>query len=140
MPDFTEKQAEEEFEKYSRDVTEDDVSGVLDKEEAILDKITGPLKKFGQNIKLLFSLIKDYKSGAYRAMPWTTIAAVIGSLIYVFSPIDLVPDFIPLAGLLDDAAVIGICLNFIKNDFEKYKIWKESVAEYQIIEDAADNE
>ena len=134
MAQFTKKQAEEEFEKYTRNVTEDDVSGVLDKEKKILGKANGPLDKFARKIKLFFSLLKDYKNGSYREIPWTTIAAVIGSLLYVFSPIDLLPDFIPFLGLMDDAAVIMICLQGIGQDLKKYEIWKERHSvEYEII-------
>jgi uncharacterized membrane protein YkvA (DUF1232 family) len=136
MPDFTEKQVEDEFDKYSRNVTEDDVSGVLDKEDEILGKAHGPLEKFAQNIKLLFSVVKDYASGNYKEIPWTTIAAIIGSLLYVFSPIDLVPDFIPFVGLLDDAAVMSVCLAGIGRDLKKYEIWKRrNAVEYKIIEE-----
>ena len=121
---FTDEEAEEEFAKYSKNVKEDDVDGVLEKEEAILDKAKGPLAKFAKNIKLLFSVVKDYAQGNYKEIPWTTIAAIIASLLYVFSPIDLVPDFIPILGLMDDAAVLGICLNSISGDLKKYEVWK----------------
>jgi len=136
MARFTNEQAQEEFDKYTRNVTEDDVSGVLDKEKAILGKAHGPLEKFAHNIKLLFSLIKDYANGKYREIPWTTIAAIIGALLYIFSPIDLVPDFIPVLGLVDDAAVLGLCLKGIGHDLKKYELWKKQHAvevEYEII-------
>jgi uncharacterized membrane protein YkvA (DUF1232 family) len=135
MADFTKKQAEEEFSKYSGNVTEEDVSGVLEKEDAILNKTHGPLEKFAKNIKLFFSFVKDYASGRYREIPWTTIAAIIGSLIYIFSPIDLIPDFIPILGLTDDAVVFGLCLAGIANDLKKYEIWKNQYVEYEIIEE-----
>jgi hypothetical protein len=48
MAQFSKKQGEKEFSKYSRNVTEDDVSGVLDKEDAILGKAHGPLGQFAQ--------------------------------------------------------------------------------------------
>ena len=124
MAKFTDEQVEEEFSKYSNDVSEDDVSGVLDKEEEILGKARGPLAKFAQTMKLLFSVVKDYMNGSYRQMPWGTIAAIVGALLYVFSPIDLIPDFIPVAGLLDDAAVLAACLKFIGKDLSKYQAWK----------------
>jgi uncharacterized membrane protein YkvA (DUF1232 family) len=135
MAEFTKEQAEEEFSKYSRNVTEDDVSGGLEKEEAILNKAHGPFEKFAKNIKLLFSIVKDYTNGRYREIPWTTIAAIIGSLIYIFSPIDLIPDFLPILGLTDDAAVLGLCLAGIASDLKKYEIWKNQYVEYEIIEE-----
>jgi uncharacterized membrane protein YkvA (DUF1232 family) len=44
----------------------------------------------------------------------------------VLSPVDLIPDFIPGIGLIDDAAVVVACLNLIQSDFEAYKAWKGS--------------
>jgi len=135
MAKFTKRQAEEEFRKYSKNVSEDDVSGVLDKEESILGKAHGPLEKFAQNIKLLFSLVKDYANGSYREIPWVTVAAIVGSLLYIFSPIDLVPDFIPVLGLTDDAAVLAFCLKGIVSDLTRYQAWKrERNIEYKVIE------
>jgi uncharacterized membrane protein YkvA (DUF1232 family) len=135
MAKFTHEQTEEEFGRYSGNVSEDDVSGVLDKEEEILGKAHGPLAKFAQNIKLLFSVVKDYANGSYKELPWTTIAAIVGSLLYIFSPIDLVPDIIPIAGLTDDAALLGVCLAGIGHDLEKYKNWKKRGAvEYKVVE------
>ena len=125
MAAFTEEEAEREAKGYTAKVTKDDVRGVLDKEEKILSKACGPLEEFVKTIKLLFSVVKDYASGNYKELPWTTIAAIVGTLLYVFSPIDLVPDFIPFLGLLDDAAVIGICLAGIAHDLKRYEMWKE---------------
>jgi uncharacterized membrane protein YkvA (DUF1232 family) len=133
MPKFTEKQAEEQFRIFSNNVKEEDIHDVLEKEEAINKKVHGPLDKFTQKIKLLFSIIKDYANGKYREIPWKTIAAITGTLIYVFVPFDILPDFIPVIGLTDDAAVIALCLAAIDSDLKKYEEWKKNQAEYEII-------
>jgi uncharacterized membrane protein YkvA (DUF1232 family) len=136
MAFFSKKKAESEFKKYAKNVKEDDVSGVLDKEDAILGKAHGALAKFANYIKLFFSLIKDYANGSYREIPWTSIAAIIGTLLYIFSPLDLIPDFIPGVGLIDDAAVLAICLQGIAKDLNDYEKWKsEHSVEYTIITD-----
>jgi uncharacterized membrane protein YkvA (DUF1232 family) len=133
MEKFTDEQANEEFGKYSRNVSDDDVSKVLEKEKAILGKTKGPLAKFAKSIKLLFSLVKDYASGNYREIPWTAIAGIVGALIYVFSPIDLIPDIIPVLGLTDDAAVVMLCLKAIDSELIKYAKWKKiNLIEYKI--------
>ena len=54
-------------------------------------------------------------------MPKGTVAAIIGTLLYVLSPADLIPDVIPVVGYLDDAAVLALCLKFAKHDVDEYK-------------------
>jgi uncharacterized membrane protein YkvA (DUF1232 family) len=135
MPKFTKKQAEEEFKIYANNVKEEDIQDVLGKEEAIFKKVHGPLDKFTQKIKLLFSIVKDYANGKYKEIPWKTIAAITGTLIYVFTPFDILPDFIPVIGLTDDAAVIALCLAAIDSDLKKYEVWKKNQAEYEIIKE-----
>ncbi|WP_218027635.1 YkvA family protein [Dictyobacter alpinus] len=41
-------------------------------------------------------------------MPWYARAFIIGLLGYAFSPIDLIPDFIPVIGLLDDLILLPL--------------------------------
>jgi len=58
---------------------------------------------------ILLSLPKSrLRSFALEIIGWFTTAA---SAVSVFSPIDLIPDFIPVAGQLDDVAmiVVGSC-------------------------------
>lgn len=41
-----------------------------------------------------------------------------GALLYFLSPVDLVPDFIPLAGLLDDLSVVGLVASVLSSALE----------------------
>jgi uncharacterized membrane protein YkvA (DUF1232 family) len=127
METITKEQAEAELKKGLKNVTEDDLKKVLDKQNEIERKFTGhgPLGKFVADMKLLFSIIKDYASGEYREIPWYSIAAIVFALLYVLSPIDLIPDFIPIIGYVDDALVVAACLALIDQDLHKYKDWKK---------------
>lgn len=73
----------------------------------------------------MIALIKAYVKGEYREIPFWSIAAVVAALLYIINPVDLIPDWIPIIGLVDDAFVLGICLKMIEKDLIKYKEWRE---------------
>jgi len=126
MPKVTKKQAEEELKKSARNVTEDDLKKVLERRDEIEEKFksNGPLGRFVADLKLLFSVIQDYIKGEYRTIPFWSIAAIVAALLYVFSPVDLIPDFIPVVGYVDDALVVAACLAMVEQDLHTYKEWK----------------
>ncbi len=127
MTEFNEAQAEEQLKKGARTVTEDDLKKVLDKRDEIEGKFksSGPLGRFIADLKLLFSLIQDYFKGEYRKVPFWTIAAIVAALLYVLNPIDIIPDFIPGVGYIDDALVVAACLAMIEHDLHAYRDWKK---------------
>ena len=114
----------------AQNITEKDVEKVVSKSEEIKKKFgtTGPLSRFIEDGQLLLSVVKDYWSGAYRQIPYGTIASIVFTLIYVLNPFDLVPDMLPLIGQVDDVAVMGACLLFVEQDLHKYKEWKQGQA------------
>ncbi len=125
---ITEEEAAGEIRKRMGKFSEKDLENVVKKEKKLKNKFfkAVPLKRFLEDFLLLFSLIKDYYKGNYRSVPWWTVAAIGVALLYVLNPIDLIPDFIPGFGYLDDAAVIAVCLKMVENDLNKYTSWKNA--------------
>tara|TARA_B100001063_G_C16695458_1_gene519519 strand:+ start:688 stop:1080 length:393 start_codon:yes stop_codon:yes gene_type:complete len=119
-----------EHKKRQEDFEEEDVHNVLEDEEEIKSKFEhkGKLQRYVDDAQLLFNLLRDYANGNYREVPFNVVAAIGGALLYVLSPLDLIPDFIPIVGYLDDAAVIAFCLNLIEKDLISYKVWKRNTA------------
>ncbi len=76
-------------------------------------------------MQLLFELAKDYANGNYKDVSNASIVAIIGSLLYFISPIDVIPDFILGIGFLDDAFIIGYVFNKVAKELDKYQDWKD---------------
>lgn len=113
--------------KGSADVTLEDLQTAIKRSEDILKMSKrGPLAKFFEDVKIMVSMIKDYSSGKYKTVPWWAIAAVVFALLYVLSPVDLIPDFIPIIGQIDDALVVAGCLALIHEELARYRAWKET--------------
>lgn len=111
--------------KYSEKEMGEDYSKVVDNEENIMNKMKDHnLSAFIDDVKIFFMMIKDFFTRKYTQVPVGTIIAIVCTLLYILAPIDVIPDWLPVAGYLDDAGVLGLCLNFVKNDVDKYKEFK----------------
>ncbi|MDO3721580.1 YkvA family protein [Marinobacter sp. chi1] len=124
---FSQKSAEKQLKEESEKVHRQDLETLLERQKAIEEKVrnSGRLERFGTDIRLMFSMIRDYWYGNYRSVPWKTIAAVAGALIYVMNPLDVIPDLIFGFGFLDDAGVVALCLKLFESDLHEYAAWKE---------------
>ncbi len=107
-------------------IKEEDVEVVTDNEVAINKKFseTNSLSKYKELGKVLIGMLKDIKNGVYEHVPWFTIATIVMALLYVLNPMDLIPDFIPGLGYIDDMAVLSIGMGWIQSDLHKYLDWK----------------
>ena len=76
-------------------------------------------------IPTLIALVKAYLEKRYLDIPIGAIIAIVASLIYFLSPIDLMPDFLPAIGLVDDAAVIALAFKLVHDDVKEYKAWRQ---------------
>ncbi len=123
---INETQAEEVLDDYADKVGADDVKETLGKEDELkkLFRNVKVLAKYFNDLCEILELLRDRVTGAYKETPWRTIAALTGALIYVLSPIDLILDFIPVIGFLDDAVVLGLAIKLAQPDLEKYRAWK----------------
>lgn len=76
-------------------------------------------------IPTLVSLVRSYINKEYTEAPLGSIISIITAMLYVVSPVDLIPDNIPVLGQLDDVAVIAFCWPLIENDVKNYEEWRK---------------
>ena len=121
--EFDEKKTKRLFERGVKNISESDVEDVLRREEELRKKghVLGETR---EQAKLLFQMIKDWKSGEYKDVPWKAIAAIVFAIVYFLSPADVIPDFIPGIGWIDDAFVFSLVLKSFSSQIEAYRAWK----------------
>ena len=72
--------------------------------EKLLNSGKDYVVKLGKQAKLLWEMLRASAKQEFD-VPWATVAALTATLLYLISPIDVMPDFIPGLGFLDDALV-----------------------------------
>lgn len=115
MKEITEKQKKKALDMATSIAKEADEVTIAEAEVKV-DNYKGKkvLASIWENIKLLAALLKNpYVQGS-------TLLACISAILYLVSPIDVIPDLLPMIGLLDDVAVIlaifPVVINAIKKD------------------------
>lgn len=130
------EKAKKELEKrynQAKEILDDD-----EKVDSFLENTENKLKtvpKLGDKlsmIPMLMMLVKDYVKKYYTEFPLGTMLAIVAALIYFLSPADLVSDIVPILGFVDDAAILGKCLDFAKDDLKKYNKWKYGKEELEV--------
>ncbi|MEM8893931.1 MAG: YkvA family protein [Bacteroidota bacterium] len=130
-----ESQEPKNFDKYKEKAKRllDDETKVKSLIDVATDKITAimsnsaKMNEFTEHVRLAIRMIRAYVSGEYREMPWRTLVVLVAGIIYFVTPLDLIPDFIPAMGFVDDISVIFWIFRSFADDLEKYKAWESSI-------------
>ena len=65
-------------------------------------------------------MLKDILAGRYP-MPWRTFFITLLCLVYVLSPIDFLPEMLPVLGVTDDITFIVLVVLLIRQEIAKYR-------------------
>jgi uncharacterized membrane protein YkvA (DUF1232 family) len=71
------------------------------------------VKKYASKVTFARNAVAMYYCAVDSETPFAVKATAIGALAYWILPIDLIPDFIPVAGFVDDASAILIAYKAI---------------------------
>lgn len=83
------------------------------------------INRLAVNLRVIVRMIKAYADGSYRDIPWKSLLAMVAGVIYFLMPLDLMPDFIPITGLLDDFTIIMLVTGAFHQDIEAFLYWEE---------------
>lgn len=126
MSGISQEKADKELKKRQKTFSRTKLKQLFKEKNSLFSKFVNieNLNEYYRDFVDLFSLLQDWYKGRYKDVPWLVISSVGGALVYVLSPIDLIPDFLPFVGYLDDAAVFAALLKYVRTDLRKYRDWK----------------
>ncbi len=95
------------------------------------------LKDFASFFPMVWAILR----GRWK-MPWKTFFLALLCLVYFISPVDALPDVLPLLGIADDSAFILLVLTLLHKDltaFRQAKNQDKTVLEAQIVPPSEEN-
>jgi uncharacterized membrane protein YkvA (DUF1232 family) len=99
---------------------------LLTKAERRLDRVdAGRLTPVKKDVQTLLRLMRAYGEGRYRQLSKKNLVMAGLGIIYLVSPLDVLPDFLP-GGFFDDAAVIGFIVKKIRTELVAFQIWEQA--------------
>lgn len=66
--------------------------------------------------------------GEYRAISSQALLAVVAALLYFVTPLDALPDWLPMVGFIDDLAVLAWVLRTWSDELAAYRAWRDAQA------------
>lgn len=77
-------------------------------------------------LMVLVRMVQSYANGSYRVIPWQSILVIVAAIVYFVTPVDLIPDFIPVAGFIDDLGVLVWVFNKMREEIDDYIAWEHN--------------
>ena len=109
-------------ERYVRNPKE--LLRLLTAAERRLDRIdAGPLTPFKRDLQTLLRMLRAAGEGRYRQLSRKNLVLAGLGLLYVVSPLDVIPDFLR-GGFADDAAVSGFVIKKIRGELVAFEAWE----------------
>ena len=84
----------------------------------------GPFGEAWPYLLAMLRLARDYQAGDYLDMPKPKLLIVVAAIIYFVSPFDVIPDYLPVLGHIDDAFVVSLALKSVRAELDTFMAWE----------------
>ena len=101
------------------------VSKLLDEVFLKIGESSELFYKVQDSVIALARMLSAWVKGDYRNISTKSIIAVVAALIYFVNPLDLIPDFIPVIGQIDDIFVLGYLIKMLNKEIERFMAWEK---------------
>jgi uncharacterized membrane protein YkvA (DUF1232 family) len=84
----------------------------------------GPFAETWPYLMAMIRLIRDYNRAEYRDISEQNLQIIIAAILYFVSPFDVIPDWVPVLGHIDDAFVVSLALKSVRLDLDTFMAWE----------------
>ena len=78
------------------------------------------------NIPLMAQMVKGYVTQEYTDVSPKVVASLVSAFVYVVAKKDVVPDTVPVLGLVDDVAVVALAMKINEAELDAFKQWQDA--------------
>ena len=83
-----------------------------------------PFKELWAYLQAMLRLIRAYYRREYRNISTKNLVMIVGAIIYILNPFDLIPDWIAGLGFVDDAVVLGFAVRQTRQTLDDFMAWE----------------
>ncbi|MBR1668913.1 MAG: DUF1232 domain-containing protein [Bacteroidaceae bacterium] len=81
------------------------------------------LQSVKEEFLFICQYIRDVFTGKYKGYNVLNLTVIVGALVYVVTPVDALPDWIPVAGLIDDTAILLWATHEFADELDRYRFF-----------------
>ena len=86
------------------------------------------------DLPLMIAMIKAWIKKEYTVVSPKVIACLVGAVIYLLKKKDLIRDSIPIIGIADDVAVMGLALKLSEPELKAFAEWSDAKGSTQEVQ------
>lgn len=83
---------------------------------------------------LFGEMLKYWAKGEYKGFENNKILLILGALLYLISPLDVIPDVVPVLGFVDDLSLLAWLFQTMRKEVEQFVTWKNENGNVQLDE------
>lgn len=84
----------------------------------------GSFEQVKEIMHTFIRLGRAYIDGSYRQVSKSSLLVGVAVLLYLITPLDIIPDFIPGLGLLDDLSLMAWFVNAFQKEIQRFRDWE----------------
>ena len=79
-----------------------------------------------EDLKAALRLLIAWVQRSYRHVSGASIALLVAALVYLVTPIDVIPDTLGALGFVDDVAVVQTAIEAVRSELDRFREWEDT--------------